>query len=209
VRARQSARWRQLGSAVGALAAVVLIGAGLDSRNRWLIGAGLAAAALTWWSRPVPDPDRWFRGAAGEEATAKLLAQLPRRFIVLHDRRRPGDRGNLDHIVLGPSGIWVVDSKVRHAQLRVRRGQVWAGEHVIDVAPVVRQAAGLQAGLGVPVTAVVAVHGEGLRRRGKKVNGVRILPAPHLVRRLRRGRRLRRSQVAALASRVDHMLPPC
>jgi hypothetical protein len=31
--------------------------------------------------------------------------------IVLHDRRIPGSRANIDHIAVAPSGIWVIDSK--------------------------------------------------------------------------------------------------
>ena len=30
---------------------------------------------------------------------------------MLHDRRIPGTRANLDHLVVAPSGIWVVDAK--------------------------------------------------------------------------------------------------
>ena len=142
-------------------------------------------------------------------ATARLLSRLPRRFIVLHDRRSPGTRGNVDHLVIGPTGVWVVDSKVRQAPLRIRRGQVWAGDYAIDVAPVTRQAARVEEALGTPVNAVVAVHGVGLRRRGKNVEGVRVLPAAHLTRRVRRGPRLDRRQVAALVARADQCFPPC
>lgn len=140
--------------------------------------------------------------------TAQLLARLPRRFVVLHDRRQPGSRGNIDHLVVGPSGIWVVDSKARRAPLQVRRGQVWAGEHAIDPGPAARQAACVERALGVPVAAIVAVHGQGLRRRGKKVDGVRIIPAGRLCRRLRRGRRLHRSSLDVLAVMADEMFPP-
>jgi hypothetical protein len=31
--------------------------------------------------------------------------------LVLHDRRIPGSRANIDHIVIAPSGVWVVDTK--------------------------------------------------------------------------------------------------
>jgi hypothetical protein len=197
-------------------------------RHRWVSAAGLllalglatvavvtgaptpavaagAATAFAWWRRPLPDPDRWARGAAAEVATARLLVRLPRRFVVLHDRRAPGSQGNIDHIVIGPSGVWVIDSKARRADLRIRRGQVWAGAHVIDPAPAARQAEQVARLLGVPVRAVVAVHGRGLRRRGKKVGDVRILPAPRLVRRLRRGRQRPQPDVVALAAKAGRI----
>lgn len=33
--------------------------------------------------------------------------------IVLHDLRVPGSRANIDHVVVAPSGVWVVDSTWR------------------------------------------------------------------------------------------------
>jgi hypothetical protein len=63
--------------------------------------------------------------------------------------------------------------------------------------------------LGIDVTPLVAVHGTGLRRRGKVVNGVRVVPARRLCRRLRRGRRrLTRSETLRLARDADRALPP-
>jgi hypothetical protein len=31
--------------------------------------------------------------------------------VVLHDRRIPGRRSNIDHLVIARSGVWVVDTK--------------------------------------------------------------------------------------------------
>ena len=53
----------------------------------------------------------WERGALGEELVAQRLEDLPNTFRVLHDRRIPGTRANIDHIVTGPSGVWVIDAK--------------------------------------------------------------------------------------------------
>ena len=56
--------------------------------------------------------DAWDRGAAGEEATARALASLPPEWTVLHDVRWPGRRkANIDHVVIGPGGVFVIDSK--------------------------------------------------------------------------------------------------
>jgi Nuclease-related domain len=204
-RAERSAVRRGLVTAALALCAAALAVAALATGHRWWLVGSAAVAALAWSLRPDPDPARWLRGAQGEVATARLLSRLPRRFVVLHDRHAPGSRGNLDHIVIGPSGVWVVDSKVRQARLRIHRGQVWAGEYPIDVAPVACQATRVEETLGTPVRAIVAVHGVGLRRRGKKVAGVRVLPAHRVTRRLRRGRRLPRAEVTALASMADRL----
>jgi hypothetical protein len=55
----------------------------------------------------------WERGAEGEEAVAAALTQLPAEtWTVLHDVRWPGRRyANVDHIVVGPPGVFVVDAK--------------------------------------------------------------------------------------------------
>ncbi|MGH9125868.1 MAG: nuclease-related domain-containing protein [Acidimicrobiales bacterium] len=208
-RAQRAARGRRATMFSFLTLATVLALAGLTGRPAWLYGGAAAAAALAWSWRPEPDPKRWWRGAAGEVATARLLARLPRRYVVLHDRRLPGRRGNIDHVVLGRTGVWVVDSKVRRGAIEIRHGQVMAGDYPIEVAPAARQASGLASTLGVQVRAVVAVHGVGLRRRGKRVDGILILPAGRLRRRLRRGRRrLSRSEITSLSVALEGTLRP-
>ena len=53
------------------------------------------------------------RGADGEEATAQALAALPaEEWTVFHDLCWPGRKlANVDHVVVGPSGVFVIDSK--------------------------------------------------------------------------------------------------
>lgn len=53
----------------------------------------------------------WAQGAVGEELLAQRLKDLPDTFRVLHDRRIPGTRANIDHMVIGPSSVWVIDAK--------------------------------------------------------------------------------------------------
>jgi hypothetical protein len=180
-----------------------------------MTAAGVAAALAAWRRWPRDDPARWLRGAAGEQATAALLARLPRRrWTVLHDRAVPGSRANLDHVVIGPTGVWVVDSKAYRAPLRIRRGRVWAGSRPVPTGAVAWEAERVGERLGVDVTPIVAVHGDGLRRRGRRSDGVRVVPASGLLRRLRRGRLRRRRRVlgrdeaAEVARRAAQRLPP-
>lgn len=53
------------------------------------------------------------RGAEGEVLVAEALKWLPGdQYIVLHDQPWPGrPKANIDHIVIGPNGIFVVDAK--------------------------------------------------------------------------------------------------
>src|SRR6185295_94323 len=51
----------------------------------------------------------WARGAAGEEELAASLARRCPEAIVLHDRRMPVSRANIDHLAIVPSGVYVID----------------------------------------------------------------------------------------------------
>jgi hypothetical protein len=54
----------------------------------------------------------WHTGASGEERLGHRLNDLASDTIrVLHDRRIPGTRANIDHIAVTPTGIYVIDAK--------------------------------------------------------------------------------------------------
>ena len=90
-------------------------------------------AAVGWELRfrPSPAAVAWRRGAAGERRTARLLDLLERRgWAVLHDPAVPGSRANVDHLVIGPGGVFVVDSKQYRGRLRLdSSGQLWHGRY--------------------------------------------------------------------------------
>lgn len=62
------------------------------------------------------------RGAVGEQVTARVLSQLPATsWTVLHDLHWPGRRfANVDHLVIGPPGVFVIDSKNWNGRVEVR-----------------------------------------------------------------------------------------
>jgi hypothetical protein len=63
----------------------------------------------------------WDRGASGEEKLALAIVKLGRNDVVaLHDRSVPGSRANIDHIVIAPSGVYVIDSKHYNGEVTVR-----------------------------------------------------------------------------------------
>ncbi len=63
----------------------------------------------------------WDTGAAGEEALALHLEKTCPDVIVLHDRRIPGRRTNLDHLAIAPSGVFVIDAKRYKGKIEVRK----------------------------------------------------------------------------------------
>jgi Nuclease-related domain len=73
------------------------------------IGSGVG---LAWWVWDDP-PDwiaRWKRGATGEQRTEKQLHSIESEgWRTFHDRE--GKYGNLDHVVIGPGGVYLLDTK--------------------------------------------------------------------------------------------------
>lgn len=132
---------------------------------------------------------RYERGGAAEERTAALLAELTEYgFRVLHDRHWPGtQRANIDHVVAGPSGVFVVDTKhwaadVTVSQGRLIRGQVECDDEVAkvrDQAGAVRDVlveTGLSPTMVVPV---IGLHGKPTPKvllDGTWVVGTELLP---------------------------------
>ncbi len=73
-----------------------------------------------WWMRrfgrvieeSLREAKVWRRGYEGERVVGELLeSALPDTFHVFNDVHFPGRTANIDHIVIGPSGIFVLDTK--------------------------------------------------------------------------------------------------
>jgi hypothetical protein len=64
--------------------------------------------------------DRWLRGAEGERAVAAVLAQLEDDgWLALHDISL--GRGNVDHVLVGPGGIFTIETKSHSGRIPVDR----------------------------------------------------------------------------------------
>ncbi len=56
--------------------------------------------------------EAWGKGGDGESKLGERLElEVSTDSIVLHDRRVPSTRGNIDHLVISSGGVWVVDAK--------------------------------------------------------------------------------------------------
>jgi len=53
----------------------------------------------------------WDKGIKGESIVAEYLNLLPKDYFVFNDVKFPGSYGNLDHVVIGPTGIYVIEAK--------------------------------------------------------------------------------------------------
>jgi hypothetical protein len=191
----------------------------------WLPGVctGLALFLLqSFYLRVKPDAvTRWRRGAAAERRTGRRLSRLdPACFHVLHDRALPGvPHANLDHLVIGLTGVYAIVSRRWPALTRLRAldERLWAGPRPMtrllvtarDTARTVAERLSAELGHRVEVHAVVAVHGTRLPHAGFVFDGV-------TVQRAGRARRLidrqpavfTTAQVAAITAAAERILPP-
>jgi hypothetical protein len=177
----RSLAWRApLVGAAGITGDVLAAQAGLPRAGL----AGLAAAVLVGWRlrfRPSEQARAWQRGAAGERQTARLLNRLGRDgYQVLHDLAMPDSPANVDHLVVGPSGVFVIDSKRWTGQVHQGSdGLIWHNHYRLDrtLATIRWQALTLGHLLGVPVAPLICVHGAHIQGGGLRAQGVAIVPA--------------------------------
>lgn len=82
-------------------------------RLEFFVGLGVGAAAamvLILIDSPPWHIERWRLGAEGERQTAKALRPLTRRgWMLVNDIQ--AERGNIDHILVGPAGVFLLETK--------------------------------------------------------------------------------------------------
>ncbi|MHB1446715.1 MAG: nuclease-related domain-containing protein [Acidimicrobiales bacterium] len=166
-------------------------------------------------------------GAAGERTVARRL-QRTRGVIVLSDRAWPGRRANLDHVVVAPTGVFVIDTKAHAGRVElIDRGSFcrpslrlhvagWDRSDLVESAG--RQGAAIgdvleracPSGAAVPVMAVVCFLGSewSMPAGWVMVGSVAVAEAGRLGRVLRRRGPLGRPERSRLAHALDAALPP-
>jgi hypothetical protein len=96
--------------------AVVLIFAVIFGRAHPSLYVGLvvglaAATVLVVADSPPQHIERWRQGARGEKATARALRSLIKDgWVLVHDLPRASG-GNIDHVLVGPGGVYLLESK--------------------------------------------------------------------------------------------------
>ena len=186
---------------------------GPSYRMLWLL-VPIAAISATLGALFLPNTTlAWRTGALGEERTAELLRPLEAQgFRVMHDRLMPRSRANIDHIVVGPPGVFIVETKNYGGKLRVRRGEIWvAGRRKTEiVAQAKREAAAVAAVISpVPVTPLLCIHRADLGWFKQQADGVRIVAPKEMVKVLRKAPALLTlDEVSRLADQIDSSLLP-
>jgi len=76
--------------------------------KRW----GRLSGVATFFHEDANSTTAYAKGVEGERRAAAFLERIVgAEGIVLHDRSVPGTKGNIDHIAVVASGVWIVDAK--------------------------------------------------------------------------------------------------
>jgi len=114
----------------------------------------------------------WGKGSEGESRLARYVArEVGDRVIALHDRLIPGTRGNIDHIFVSPTGVWVVDTKAYKGKV-IRReiGPLWRRDNELYIGG--RNRTSLAKGLDRQVNAAIAALRADASLHGTDVHAV-------------------------------------
>lgn len=166
----------------------------------------------------------WVKGSEGERQIAEALTKrLGDRCVLLHDRKIPGSRANIDHIAVAASGIWIIDTKNYTGALkRVDKGGwlktdyrliVNGRDHTSLVQGLHRQASVIQKQLGstdTPIHSVLCfVNAEwGFLSKPFSIDGVWITYSRNLAEKIAELGPLSEEEVLRVANILAEKLPP-
>ncbi|WP_261567361.1 NERD domain-containing protein [Frankia gtarii] len=157
----------------------------------------------------------WEAGAQGERDVVRVLVGMDDAgWRVLPDRRWPGTRrANIDVLVVGPGGVFVVDVK-NWREARVDGGRLWRGDEDAgdELRKLTDQTAAVEqvlADAGLPPTEVVPLLVLAGRRGAEQLDRVQVTGELDLTRNLvRRGLRLEPAVVERVLACLDEACPP-
>lgn len=117
--------------ALGLFVAGYLVRCGIPHPALPPVAAGLgllalAALLLGVQGRALERFGAFLKGARGEEMVARELALLPGSFEVFHGLPDPSGGGDLDHVVVGPGGVAVLETKHWSGPVTYQSGEVFA-----------------------------------------------------------------------------------
>jgi hypothetical protein len=106
---------------MGAFAASILFGRYVPFFFALLLVALVATVIL--WNRGLNKIKSYFLGAVGEARVAAELRKLPDSCHVMHDFQI-GYVSFVDHVVIGPTGIFSIETKDWYGEIGVREDQI-------------------------------------------------------------------------------------
>ena len=155
-----------------------------------LLAASLLVAALVWviysLVRGLRHVERFFKGARGEEKVAGILASLPDAYHVFNDFA--AGRAHVDHVVVGPGGVFSVETKAWRGAVTVEDGRILLNGQLPDrdpLAQTAREAALVRRALAArdwngPVTPVLVFASDSFAAHRADVRGVIVINSSEL-----------------------------
>jgi len=107
---------------IGLTGAAAVVASTLVQEFPMWIGAG--SAMLLIGARVLPKLANVGKGIYGEFSVSALLETLPDNYFLINDVVLPGLQGNIDHVVVGPCGVVVIETKYVAGAIRVY-GDTW------------------------------------------------------------------------------------
>lgn len=131
---------------------------------------------------------RWYQGALGEIEVGKVLARLGPRWTVLHAVPVGSGGTDIDHVVIGPGGVFTINTKHHAGKTVWVAGETLlvSGQKQVHVRNSSREAArackmlSKAAGLEVTAAGVVAIVGAKSLTIKQEAAGTTVLAAPNL-----------------------------
>jgi len=172
--------------------------------------------------------ESWLVGAEGEEFLGPYLESRCPKVALLHACRMPKSRGDIDHIAVAPSGVYVIDTKRYRGKVEVRKPlfghpalRIAGRDRTKLLAGLARQVAAVNDTIG-HLDPVIPVHGclcfvapRGLLAdsgippvRTLTINGYDLLYPRRLAKRLNRAGPLTTAQAHGLHANLARSFPP-
>jgi hypothetical protein len=162
---------------LGALAvATALLGRTFGLHDKRFLASEIALlASMFVISRYVlPLVERRDRGAAGEEQVGSMLEEMSDRgWRVIHDASL--GNGNVDHILIGPQGVFTIETKSHPGPVRVAR------VHGATLSQAQAQRRAIERVTGLAVEPMIVFSRAWVDRPMARRKGVRVVPARMLV----------------------------
>jgi hypothetical protein len=97
-------------------------------------GYGLAGLAMSFIVLSCAQADKrrrkqWHKGQKGKAGVTEALRSLPGDYVLLNDLELPDIKGSVDHVVIGPNGLFVLATKNYSGFIKCERDSWWFGAH--------------------------------------------------------------------------------
>jgi len=208
---------------------VIVVGVAFTIIANWQVGLSLAIVAgiidTVYRSRTAADIAAGGSAAAAQRRTRRQLTRMRRAgYLALNARPIPNSREVIDHLVVGPTGVYAIDSERWHRRVPIRTyngKQLWHGpenkkprlEHAKWEAAQASERLSTAVGFDVPVRAAMAIYGPKIPWGIATIRDVDVFTGTDLGKYLRRRGRMRglprltREQVQAVYNAASSVLP--